>query len=208
MIISGLRHIQLSWTLILSTSLQIVLLDLVAIECALGAPQIYKIERDGKIEFSSTPPDVSATPAALPSIGRWRLDNPRIESKTCADRGGIDCLAGADVDGSVICRDSFKDSLQRFAFECTTAKLEIVRLSQIDSAGGFSVTVRNTRSVAAKKSALIFKPQRFEKGSKLQGPEEIEGFGVAEFIFYPSNSTAFKIHPRLSHLSISCENCG
>lgn len=193
---------------IITISCVAILLELIAPACGWSAPQIYKIERDGKIEFSSTPPEAGATPAALPSIGRWKLDNTKIQSKTCADRGGIDCLAGADSDGSVICRDSFKDSLQRFAFECTTAKLEIVALSEIDSSGGFSVTVRNTRAVAARGSSLTFKPQRFEKGNRLQGPEEIEGFGVVEFTFYPPSPLGLKIRPRVSHLLISCENCG
>jgi len=174
----------------------------------LAETPIYRVERDGKIEYSSVPPQAGAEPAELPKLGRWKLQESAASKNTCVQHGGINCSAGPDKDGSVICFDSFADSVQRYAFECTSAKLELLSISKPDERGIFTVQVRNSKSVASQKTQVMFKPKRMEPGVKLSGPEQIEGFGVGEYSFYPSKLTQVIQEPKVAHLIVSCENCG
>lgn len=169
---------------------------------------VYRVERDGKIEYTTKPTHPEAKPAQLPKLGRWKLETPEIINHTCGAHGGINCARGADKDGSVVCFDGYTDSIQRFAFECTAAKLDVLEVSPLDRHGGFTVTVRNNKSVPAKKTQLTFKPQRMEPGFTLVGPDEIEGFGVGEFRFNPRGGHPGRQQPKISQLIVSCENCG
>ena len=131
---------------------------------------IYRVERNGIVEYSSKPKDPSAKPADLPKLGRWKPESPHVIQLTCSNHGGINCARGADTDGSVICFDSYRDSIQRFAFECSTAKLEIMSISKPDDRGIFTVAIRNNKAVAARKIRVTFAPRRMESAQELAGP--------------------------------------
>ena len=188
---------------------------LLATLAVLAAPpavdsQVYKtIDKDGQVHYSSVPPQKGAKPAELPKIMRAevKLTEKRIE--TCERHGGVNCQAGADQDGSVICYDGFTDATARFRFSCSTAKLEITEVSNLSESGGFTVFVRNSKSVKAAESAVIFKPQG-KKEVKLLGPTEIEPFGVAEFVYEPPKGKEESLalsKPSLAELDVVCANC-
>lgn len=97
--------------------------------------------------------------------------------QTCGMHGGINCTAGSDKDGSVVCYDGFKDSLQRFNFECSAPKL---LLEKSDLVNGILVAiVRNNSSVDAK-DIHVFAYQDAQEIA-LHGPEEIAGFESGQY---------------------------
>ena len=173
----------------------------------LANAEVYKIEKDGKVTYTSKPPTKNAAPATLPKLGRWEVAQVKAKGVTCDSHGGVNCQLGADSDGSVICTDDFKDSTLRFSFTCSAAKLEIVEISKPTETGEFSVTVRNSKSVVASGASVLFKPEKFEDGSKLDGPELIDPFGVAEFHFKPQNSDKL-FKPSIAQILVNCANCG
>ena len=59
-------------------------------------------------------PPPALTPADLPGVnGPWCFITCSAAG-ACANHGGVNCMAGADVDGSVICRDSYRDSPEMY----------------------------------------------------------------------------------------------
>lgn len=186
------------------------LLRTVLIVVALGAaPQlhadeVYRWEENGKTVYSSTPPHQNAKPAELPEIMRGEVKIPKNLLVTCDKHGGVNCEAGPDSDGSVICYDGYRDAAARFRFSCNTPKLEVADIAEPDAEGKLSVFVRNSRSVAARKPSLHWT----REGSKvaLQGPEEIAGYGVGEFVIdLSADQTRQK--PSIGELQLDCENC-
>jgi Domain of unknown function (DUF4124) len=172
--------------------------------------QVYKtVDKDGNVQYTSKPPKKGAKPAELPKIMRAevRLTEKRLE--TCDKHGGVNCQAGADKDGSVICYDGFTEASARFRFTCSTAKLEISDVSEVTESGGFTVFVRNSKSVKASESALIYKPQGAPE-VKLNGPTEVEPFGIAEFTYEPPKGKQESLalsKPGLAELDVVCANC-
>jgi len=178
---------------------------------SLAAP-IYRFEGpDGKVIYSSKPPTKDAKAADLPPIMRAQMKLPKQDQISCAPHGGANCQLGPDTDGSVICYDGFRGAANRYRFTCNTPKLEISDISELTREGNFSVFVRNSRSVKAAAPSVIFKPE-YGTSFKLSGPNEIEPFGLAEFIYQaPANVAETEVallqKPDLTQLDVVCGNC-
>lgn len=183
-----------------------------ALSCSLAftvasAAPVYKVEgKDGRISYSSKPPSKDAKPANLPEIMRGEVKLVEHKMVNCDRHGGVNCQAGPDSDGSVICTDGFKGASPRFRFTCNSPKLEISDISEVDGLGAFTVFVRNTKSVAAKKPAVVFKGNS-GKEITILGPDVIDPFGVAEFQFQPTDKLQIDERPTLANLNLTCANC-
>lgn len=177
-----------------------------------GQTKIYKwTDKDGIVHYSSKKPEgiESAKPAKLPKITKADIKVPLIAGTSCKHHGGIDCEAGADKDGSIICRDGFRDSLARFQFMCSSPKLILDNISKLDGKGSFSVTVRNKRGIKAEGVNVYY----VYKDNKilLKGPKEISSFGAAQFNFMPESAKNpylnLKRKPDKGDIKITCLNC-
>lgn len=199
------------------TFLAVLILALLAVfHPAAMAEDIYKwTDSDGNIHYSNkSEKNKNAEVASLPEISKGEVKLPQNLLDSCSNHAGVNCQAGADSDGSVICNDGFTDSAQRFAFLCSTAKLEVSSISKVDNGGGFVVNVRNSKSVAAENPSVTYKFDSHNE-FKLNGPDKIQPFEVAEFIFDPDSnlseknrlSDAGKVKPSKSNLHLSCTNC-
>ncbi|RME61673.1 MAG: DUF4124 domain-containing protein [Candidatus Dadabacteria bacterium] len=174
--------------------------------------KIYKwTDKDGVVHYSSKKPKgvETAKPAKLPKITKADIKVPSVVSTSCKHHGGIDCEAGADKDGSVICRDGYRDSLARFQFMCSSPKLLLDNISKLDETGSFSVTVRNKRGVKAEGVNVYYV---YKDGKVLlKGPKEISSFGAAQFSFDPSSvenpHLNLKRKPSKGDIKITCLNC-
>ncbi|MBN8548391.1 MAG: DUF4124 domain-containing protein [Deltaproteobacteria bacterium] len=169
---------------------------------------VYKsTDKDGNVVYSSKPPAKGAKPADLPPIMRGEVKLVEQKLTTCDKHGGVNCPAGPDSDGSVICLDGFKEASARFRFTCNSPKLEISDISEIAPDGTFTVFVRNTKSIAAQKPLITYKSSD-EKDVKIKGPESIDAFGVAEFhsTLAEKDRLALK-RLTMADLSLTCSNC-
>lgn len=119
----------------------------------------------------------------------------------CAEHGGINCQAGADSDGSVVCSDGFRDAVARYRFSCSMPKLVVSELIKGKDAGSFTVIVRNESGVAATKPSLMV-PSSVGSPS-ISGPDAVPPHEIGEFRVSGAAST-----PKGEELSIRCENCG
>jgi hypothetical protein len=144
---------------------------------AISEPIYKKINPDGSVVFSSTPPEAGATPVTLPQIKREPAKKINVVP-TCSNHGGINCDAGSDDDGSVICYDGFRDGTERFSFKCTAARLETLKV--LSENGEILLVVRNTTGVEAKEVAAKMK---YPAGSwiVMTGPSTVPPFGMAEY---------------------------
>lgn len=149
-----------------------------------------------------------AEPTSLPKINRGDVKLTESKLISCGDRGGINCQAGADEDGSVICYDGFKDASPLYGISCASPKLKITKVSEPDFQGHFSVTIRNSKSVEAKEVQVTYKPEELESEIVLVGPEHVEPFGVAEFSYAPKEIDLRSSSVSLAKLEIKCANCG
>lgn len=171
--------------------------------------QVYTwVDESGVTHFSTKATNEKAQVAELPQIMRAevKIDIPDIAS--CADHGGVDCQAGSDSDGSVICFDGFKGASARFRFHCSTPKLDISDISEVNEQGEFRVFVRNSKPVKAENPSMFFK---MEDGieAELKGPDSIEAFGIAEFLFEPAGEMSGKLTkvPAEVDMRLTCANC-
>jgi hypothetical protein len=172
------------------------------------ADPIYRWEgADGTIHYSSEPPTHGAQPADLPRITRGRLGMKPSVQETCDPRGGVNCQAGADLDGSVICNDGYKEVKTPFRFYCNSPKLRVNDVSDLRPNGDFTIYVRNSKSVAALNPSVIVKTPEADAGIMLQGPEKIEPFEVGEFIYDAALYGVMSEKPRKDQLTVSCANC-
>ncbi|MDC0358119.1 DUF4124 domain-containing protein [Oligoflexia bacterium] len=170
------------------------------------ARPVYKWEdSEGTVHFSSKAPGPNAKPAELPEISRGEVKLTKRALVSCGSHGGINCQAGADQDGSVICYDGFKGASARYRFSCNSPKLEIAEISDTRE-GTFSVFVRNSKSVDASKPAVLFKLETGRR-VKLSGPEEIEAFGLAEFKYESDGNNLLIGKVSLAQLDLTCANC-
>jgi len=171
------------------------------------AAPVYKWEQNGQVHFSSKPPSVNAKPAELPEIMRGEVKLTKDNFTSCSSHGGINCQAGADSDGSVICYDGFKNATTRFKFSCNSPKLSIAEISERNANGGFTVTVRNTNSVKAEKPNVIYKITDGAKPIKLDGPLEIDPFGLADYVYKPFANEGSQPKATLAQIDLACGNC-
>ena len=162
---------------------------------ALADPVYRSTDKKGVNVYSSKPKEEGAEPAKLPNITKAKVGEVSPNNLSCAGHGGVNCQEGADLDGSVICYDSFKDSMQRFAFSCSAAKLVFTPESPKDSRQKFSLLVRNTSAVLAK-GVKVSGPQ----GLVLEGPVELKPYDSASYSC--SQEVA-----RNARFQISCDNC-
>lgn len=172
------------------------------------ADEVYRWEGpDGVVHYSNTPQDDHARPAELPRITRGRLSLEAKAMETCQNHGDINCQAGADVDGSVICTDGFLDASTRYRFFCNSPKLEVADIGKANASGDFSILVRNAKSVAAQKPELILRLNQMTAGVILKGPDKIDPFDTAEFIYKASEYGALSKKLENSQITIACANC-
>ena len=167
------------------------------------------VDEHGITHYSSSKDTQKARLAELPPImrGEVKLTNKKLVS--CAQHGGVDCPAGADSDGSVICLDGFKNATTRFRFSCNSPRLKVAELVKAENGNPPRVLIRNSNSVAAEKPLVEY---RLGSGKTLtfNGPEEIAPFGVGEFTPVEQIEDGEPAYPRklsLARLTIKCENC-
>ncbi len=119
----------------------------------------------------------------------------------CAEHGGIDCQAGADSDGSVVCTDGFRDAAARYRFSCSMPKLTVSEVVPANELGSFTIVVRNESGVVATKP-IITLPESLGKPT-VSGPESIAPHEIGEFKIVGAAS-----NPKSEEVLIGCENCG
>jgi hypothetical protein len=173
------------------------------------ADSVYQwTDPDGTVHFGSKPLTKDAKPAELPKITKEHFNPAKGKLVSCSAHGGIDCQAGPDVDGSVICRDGFKDASPRFTFSCSSPQLALSDVSPVRPEGTFSVFVRNGSSVEAKKPVVTVRSPDGQAKLVLPGPDHIDPYGMAEFAYTEKRSEPlFKEKPSQGSISVSCANC-
>jgi len=173
---------------------------------AIAGAEVYTwVDEKGITHFTSEKPTKNAKPADLREImkGEVKLGEG---GESCERRGGINCQAGPAEDGSVICYDGFEGASARYLFHCSSPRLRVSNISDVDDFGRFTVMVRNTNSVEAQEPKLIFKlDSRTE--FELEGPDLIEPFGIGEFQFAPPLKPADPIEVTKSQIVVRCKNC-
>ena len=185
----------------------VVLISFLFVSSAHAKPGVYTwTDESGVTHYSSKPSAPDAKKADLPEINRGDIKVAKPKLVSCSSHGGINCQAGADEDGSVICHDGFRGASARYRFTCNSPKLQITSVSDVDGLGNFIVTVRNQKSVKAVSSALIYSP---EPGTvvKLNGPDEIEPYGVVDYVFEPKDADIPTGPISLAALTVKCGNC-
>lgn len=145
-------------------------------------------------------------PANLPPIVRVDPEGKTFVRQTCHSHGGIDCAAGPDKDGSVICYDKYKDTGERFNFSCTAPGLEIAQISKAEAPANFKVLIRNTAATDAKGVKVDFKPE-IGGTFHLEGTATIKGFQSGEFLYKPLDEFHKFSPPDQSVVAVSCSNC-
>ncbi len=171
------------------------------------ADEIYKwVTPDGVTHYSSKKADERASLAKLPPINRGDYKIASISGATCDKHGGVNCQAGQDVDGSVICFDGFDGASARFSFHCSSPKLRISDISDPDAIGRVSVFVRNDKSVLADAPTVTFTTGEGAK-LNLKGPKEIPPFQMAEFTMISGAIAKSGQKPSSSQFNVTCKNC-
>ncbi len=183
---------------------------------ALAESSIYTWKDEaGVTHYSSKATDRKARAAELPEImkGEVKLVPDSFKVESCENRGGIDCRAGPDGDGSVICNDGFKDATIRYRFSCSSPKLSVAGVSERRADGSFTVTVRNSKPVVAKGVKVEFHAGQ-EDLIGLVGPPEIEPLGTGEYAYSRgrdpqalSARVEELVKPDPGKIDITCGNC-
>ncbi len=173
-----------------------------------ASAQVYKwTDETGNVHYSTKKADPTAKVAELPELTKGEVPPPSPDSlQTCFSHGGIDCMVGEDEDGSVICKDGEKNSMERFLFNCKEAKINLENIGEVSKEGDFPIYIRNKSGVKAKKVKVDYQVDASHKAS-LTGPAEIAPFALAEYLlpaiyFIDGKSTADK-----KSVKVSCENC-
>ncbi len=211
----------------------IVLLILLSLSPLAYADEVYKWkDKSGTIHFSTSPKSSEAQVAKLPIITRENLSQ-RIQSikdntpQNCSKHGGIDCSAGRDKDGSVICVDGFTSSKEPFSFSCLEARLQLKEItftskdnkiisysSKLTPKGhkdlqSLTITIRNKSAVQARDISVSI-PWKYKHKIQIDGPRLIDGFGVGEYsLVFNRDITPDQILSILKERSpsITCKNC-
>ena len=192
-------------TLILAVNVSCFLVQPVSAERNSG--QVYKWQDEhGAVHYSTKPTSGAAQRADLPPIMRGEMKLGQQKLVSCAEHGGINCQAGADTDGSVICYDGFTGATNRFRFSCASPKLSIADISDLRADGTFAVTIRNAKSVAAAKPRVMFVRADGTEVA-LKGPEQVEAFGVGEFSLDNKEAGELSVKPNAGQLKVECANC-
>ncbi|NLF24690.1 MAG: DUF4124 domain-containing protein [Deltaproteobacteria bacterium] len=169
--------------------------------------EVYKWQdSNGVVHYSSKPTSQEAKPATLPKITRADVGIPSSGLVSCAKHGGIDCQAGPDMDGSVICMDGFTGATTRYRFHCSTPKLSISEVSDKTPEGTYKVVLRNAKAVKANQVSLFFE-RPDGKEVPLNGPAEVEPFGAAEYVLDKVDAEGLSSKPTIANLRFTCSNC-
>lgn len=173
---------------------------------ALAEDKIYRWEdSSGVAHYTSKAPSKDAKPASLPKIQRneYRMSLGRNFDLTCDRHGGVNCQAGADKDGSVVCFDGFTGASSRFKLTCSSPKLEILDITTEERL--LKVSIRNTTSIKAKKPVIWLRLNSRDI-RPLEGPEEIEAFGIGDFSL-KLDDQRFMEKPTSGMFTLNCANC-
>ena len=176
------------------------------------ADNIYTwTDQSGVAHYSTGKDDPKARIAELPAVNRGEVRlsygyNTESVGLTCDKHGGINCQAGPDEDGSVICVDGYRKAVSRFLFSCNSPKLSIDHVSKPDAKAIVRVFVRNSSSVIAENPYVWFKLNSGEQ-QRLQGPKQIGPYELAKFELQLDSELAFRQLPRVSQMILSCANC-
>ena len=179
------------------------------------------IDSEGNKHYSNSSNNQNSEKADLPKIEKQDIEE-RIEelksvsNKTCINKGGINCEAKADTDGSVICMDGSKDSIENFRDMCSEVKLstEIYmpnkRSNKMLVRYPIVVKVRNNAAIEARNVKIelnVLKSLSSELREKLQleGPSNIPQFGIAEYTF-TGRSYDERILKK-ANINSYCDNC-
>lgn len=168
------------------------------------AQGIYRsTDNQGKVTYSSKPSGAGSTPARLPKIAKVPMKLEQNAPSTCTLHGGINCAAGADADGSVICFDGHRDAVSRYNFSCRQARVEITEVKEKTPGAEYIVYVRNSTGIQADSPLLLYMLPRSER-REIKGPGAIAPYGVEEFTV-----TRGPLDPAVNttNLSATCNNC-
>ena len=173
-----------------------LLITILLFTASASADPVYRtVDKNGVTVYSNKPKEAGAKPVQLPSIIKQKFEGKEPDNITCIGHGGVNCDLGADSDGSVICYDGFRNSLQRFKLSCSAAKLSIIPQTVVVEGKKVKLVVRNNSAVSAREvkvtgpEALIF-----------EGPIELEPLSSGEYEASPA--------PRkLLGFQVTCENC-
>ena len=186
---------------------RITLLLSVIFSVAKADPIYIGKDAHGRSVYTSKPTGSESAVAELPPLARdSELGSNIAPLYSCQPHGGIDCQVGQDSDGSVICRDAFRDAAARFVEHCIEARLGIGDLITSGSDGAFRVLIRNSAAVEARAVVVSYRP-KLGKRIALIGPASIEPFGVAEFEFVPTERLLYGTKPLAAQIMLQCENC-
>ena len=169
---------------------------------------VYKFEdpTSGVPFYSSDKENSKFKEADLPEINKAEMQLMPVAKKTCNGHNGIDCSLGADIDGSVICRDLFRDSVERFAFMCKFASLTINGIGKKSKTNTIPVYIRNSKPIAAKKPVVKYKSD-LGYSANLAGPDEILPYAIGEFELLAQDAIIVGSNLDETRFSISCDNC-
>lgn len=140
----------------------------------------------------------------------------------------MDCNAGPDADGSVLCLDGFRDAVLPYRFRCLEANVKSemllfyegteqgVRHSTANARSNSRRKLREIRVIVRNNSAIeafglsveLEIPARVKLVKKLAGAEKVEPYGLADYSMVFDESSQLTVY-QVSGLKhrVSCENC-
>jgi len=174
---------------------------------------IYKwVDEDGKVHFSTKPLGSKAKPANLPEIAKesYQAKINQLKSITpdnCSAHHGVNCEAGPDSDGSVVCNDGYRNAVLQFKSKCLEAKFKVASI-EVEKEKVL-LTLRNNSPATAQGVKISISNNKFRRDQRLgmyqaEGPSEVEPWSVAEYTMplppLPDfgNSISYRIR---------CKNC-
>lgn len=147
----------------------------------------------------------------LPPIARENIDQKisQIKAETpenCFKHAGVNCAAGADSDGSVVCNDGYRGAILPYNFNCLEANLQVLGF-EIPASGTIRITVQNKSDVAARQveifSALTWQGEKV----RALGPEQIPPNALEDYEFRGERWTEAEVGNIRKYLKLLCENC-
>lgn len=166
-----------------------------------NAQEIFRNENEGSPFYTTSKPNPDAKPVELPEIEKTSLPPITSSPATCRSHGGVKCKEGADIDGSVICIDGFKDSQQDFGSTCSEAKLVIETIKRDNASRTAKVFVRSVNPVDADDPFISYRDIEMKR-HKLNGPVILEAYGMMEFTL-----ENLGVDPEKTAIEIGCTNC-
>lgn len=189
-------------------------------------------DEEGHKHYSTTPDHPGSVPSNLPQIQRENIEKniQKLKAETppsCDKHGGVDCSAGADSDGSVICRDDYRNAKLPFRFECLEARLKSEFFLKVE---GEEKRVKHSQRLGEKLQGKVIQEiylstrnlsgvQAFGIKAEiriagrapypLQGPETIDAYGQSDYLVPPEALTGTNLRDiEQARYKISCTNCG